>query len=354
MDIDLFDYNLPKTLISQKLVLPRDKCKLLVYNRDTKKIQHRIFSDVLSYLDKNDALVLNDTKVFPSRLMGEKETGGKIEIFLLKPVDNNFSSTVNNKWYILTNKKLHNHSKIVFKKNKQVILTGTIYNDVDNIKIKFDDKGKMLWTKIYELGNMPLPPYIKSQKDQKHYQTIYAKNLGSCAAPTAGFHFTNRLLEKLKTKGVKIEYITLNVGLGTFKPIKVDKVEDHYMDMEYLSIDKATAHRLTQYKNQGKNIVAVGTTVVRTLESIYVGKKFKDNIKKTNIFIYPGYQFKAIDKFITNFHFPRSTPLMMVAAFLMAYQKDFDLSRNEVLRIYKEAVKKKYKFYSFGESMMIM
>jgi S-adenosylmethionine:tRNA ribosyltransferase-isomerase len=201
---------------------------------------------------------------------------------------------------------------------------------------------------------MPLPPYIKSQKDQKHYQTIYAKNLGSCAAPTAGFHFTDKLIKRLKIKGVKIEYITLNVGLGTFKPIKVDHIEDHRMDTEYLSIDKNTAARLTQYKNQGKNIVAVGTTVVRTLESIYDGKQFRDNIKKTNIFIYPGYKFKSIDKFITNFHFPRSTPLMMVAAFLMDYQKDFDLSRNEVLRIYKEAVKKKYKFYSFGESMMII
>jgi len=354
MDIDLFDYDLPKKLISQKLVLPRDKCKFLIYNRDTKKIQHRIFSDVLNYLDKDDVIVLNDTKVFPSRLVGEKETGGKVEIFLLNPINNDFSIKVIEKWYILTNKKLHNHSQVVFKKNKKIILTGTIYNDVDNIKIKFDAKGKALWTKIYELGNMPLPPYIKSQKDQKHYQTIYAKNLGSCAAPTAGFHFTDKLIKRLKIKGVKIEYITLNVGLGTFKPIKVDHIEDHRMDTEYLSIDKNTAARLTQYKNQGKNIVAVGTTVVRTLESIYDGKQFRDNIKKTNIFIYPGYKFKSIDKFITNFHFPRSTPLMMVAAFLMDYQKDFDLSRNEVLRIYKEAVKKKYKFYSFGESMMII
>jgi S-adenosylmethionine:tRNA ribosyltransferase-isomerase len=201
---------------------------------------------------------------------------------------------------------------------------------------------------------MPIPPYIKSQKDQKHYQTVYAKNLGSCAAPTAGFHFTERLLKKLKTKGVKIEYITLNVGLGTFKPIKVDKIEDHRMDTEYLSIDKATAERLTKFKKEGKNIVAVGTTVVRTLESIYDGKKFKDNIKKTNIFIYPGYTFKAIDKFITNFHFPRSTPLMMVSAFVMDEQKDFDMARKEILRVYGEAIKKKYMFYSFGESMLIL
>lgn len=354
MDVDLFNYDLPQKLISQKLVLPRDKCKFLVYNRDTGKIQHRIFSDVVEYLNKNDVLVLNNTKVFPSRLIGEKETGGKVEIFLLKPIDNDFSIKVSNKWYILTNKKLMNLSKIVFRKNKKIILTGTIYNDVDNIKIKFDQTGKSLWEKIYLLGHMPLPPYIKNQKDQKHYQTIYAKNLGSCAAPTAGFHFTERLLKKLKSKGIKIEYVTLNVGLGTFKPIKVDKVEDHIMDTEYLSIDQNTAERLTKYKQEGKKIVAVGTTVVRTLESIYDGKKFKNNIKKTNIFIYPGYKFKVIDKFITNFHLPRSTPLMLTAAFIMDKQKNFDLARNEILRTYKEAIKRKYKMYSFGESMFII
>lgn len=354
MDVDLFNYNLPKKLISQKLVLPRDKCKFLVYNRDTKKIRHCIFSDIADYLNKDDVLVLNNTKVFPSRLIGEKETGGKVEIFLLKPTNNDFSLKVSDKWFILTNKKLTNLSKIVFRKNKKIILTGTIYNDVDNIKIKFDKIGKPLWEKIYLLGHMPLPPYIKSQTDQKHYQTIYAKNLGSCAAPTAGFHFTERLLKKLKSKGVKVEYVTLNVGLGTFKPIKVDKVEDHIMDTEYLSINKQVAERLTQYKKQGKKIVAVGTTVVRTLESIYDGKKFKNNLEKTNIFIYPGYKFKAIDKFVTNFHWPRSTPLMLTAAFIMDYQQDFEMSRLEILRIYNEAIKKRYKFYSFGESMMII
>jgi len=201
---------------------------------------------------------------------------------------------------------------------------------------------------------MPIPPYIKSKKDQKHYQTVYAKNLGSCAAPTAGFHFTENLLKKIIKKGVKVEYVTLTVGLGTFKPIKTDKVEDHKMDTEYLNIDNKVAKRLGQYKKQGKKIVAVGTTVVRTLESIYDGKKFKSNIKKTNIFIYPGYKFRAIDKFITNFHFPRSTPLMMVSAFIMDKQKDFESSRSELLKIYSTAINKKYKFYSFGESMMIV
>jgi S-adenosylmethionine:tRNA ribosyltransferase-isomerase len=354
MNVDLFDYNLPKRLISQKLILPRDKCKFLVYDRKSKLIKHHIFSDIVNYLDENDVLILNDTKVFPSRLIGEKETGGKVEIFLLNPINNDFSLDVKEKWYILVNKKVEHNSKIIFKKDKKIILSGIIKKDIDTIEIKFDRKGKKLWKSIYLIGNMPIPPYIKSQKDQKHYQTVYAKNLGSCAAPTAGFHFTDNLLKKLKTKGVKIEFITLNVGLGTFKPIKVDNVEDHRMDTEFLSIDKKVAERLTKYKKEGKKMVAVGTTVVRTLESIYDGKRFKDNIRKTNIFIYPGYTFKVIDKFVTNFHFPRSTPLMMVSAFVMDKQKDFDLSRNEVLRIYNAAIKKRYMFYSFGESMMII
>ncbi len=354
MEVNLFDYILPEKLISQKLILPRDKCKFLVYDRETKKIKHNIFNEVVDYLDKNDVLVLNNTKVFPARLMGEKETGGKVEIFLLTPSDNNFSNNINSKWNILVNKKLANKSKIIFRKNKKIILTGTILNDVDKIQIKFDKKGKSLWKQIYLLGDMPIPPYIKSKKDQKHYQTVYAKNLGSCAAPTAGFHFTENLLKKIIKKGVKVEYVTLTVGLGTFKPIKTDKVEDHKMDTEYLNIDNKVAKRLGQYKKQGKKIVAVGTTVVRTLESIYDGKKFKSNIKKTNIFIYPGYKFRAIDKFITNFHFPRSTPLMMVSAFIMDKQKDFESSRSELLKIYSTAINKKYKFYSFGESMMIV
>lgn len=354
MNVDLFDYVLPKKLISQKLILPRDKCKLLVYDRDAKTVKHQIFSDIENYLGKNDVLVLNDTKVFPSRLIGEKETGGKIEVFLLNPTNNDFSVNVKERWNILVNKKIMDKSKIVFKCKGRVLLSGVVKKDVDKIEILFDKSGRSLWKAIYMVGNMPIPPYIKSQKDQKHYQTVYAKNVGSCAAPTAGFHFTERLFKKLKSRGVKIEYITLNVGLGTFRTIKVDNVEDHQMDTEYLSVDKKVAERLTKYKKEGKNIVAVGTTVVRTLESIYDGKKFKSNVSKTNIFIYPGYEFKAIDKFITNFHFPRSTPLMMVAAFVMHKLKDFNLSRDEVIRIYELAVKKKYMFYSFGESMLIL
>ncbi len=201
---------------------------------------------------------------------------------------------------------------------------------------------------------MPLPPYIKDQKDKKHYQTIYAKNIGSCAAPTAGFHFTKNLFKKLEKKGIKIEFVTLNVGLGTFKPIKVDKVEDHTMDREYLHVDKGVAKRLTTYKAKGKNIVAVGTTVVRTLESIFDGKVFRDDVSSTDIFIYPGYKFRAIDKFVTNFHLPKSTPLMMTSAFIAYKQNDVEKARKEILRIYTGAIKKKFKFYSFGDAMIII
>ncbi len=349
MDVDLFDYVLPKKLISQKLVLPRDRCKLLVYNREEKSMDHGVFYDISKYLGKDDVLVLNNTKVFPSRLMGEKETGGKIEIFLLNPVDNDFSLNVSGNWNILVNKKIQDGSKIQFKN----ILSGIINIDGGSINIKFNKEGKALWKAIYKLGNMPIPPYIKSKEDEKHYQTIYAKEVGSCAAPTAGFHFTDRLFKKLKKQGVKIEFVTLHVGLGTFEPIKVNEIEKHKMHTEFLSIDKKVAERLTKYKKEGRNIVAVGTTVVRTLESIYDGNVFRTDIKKTNIFIYPGYKFKAIDKFITNFHFPRSTPLMMVAAFIQNKQKDFDISRKELLRIYETAIKKEYLFYSFGESMFI-
>jgi len=353
MEVSLFDYVLPKKLISQKLILPRDRCKLLVYSREKKEIKHNLFCDIQNYLGKDDVLVLNNTKVFPARMTGFKETGGKIEIFLVRPIDNDFGVKVNNTWNILINKKVKEGEKISFNIKKKVVLVGIVSLISKEVTIKFEAKGKELWENIYLLGNMPLPPYIKSQKDQKHYQTVYAKNIGSCAAPTAGFHFTDRLIKKLKEKGVKIEYVTLSVGLGTFKPIKVDTVEDHKMDTEFLFVDKQTINRLNKYKKEGKKIVAVGTTVVRTLESIYVGNEFKSDILQTNIFIYPGYKFRAVDKFITNFHLPRSTPLMMVVAFIMDKQKDFELSRSELLRIYMEAIKKKYMFYSFGEAMFL-
>ncbi len=353
MDINQFDYKLPKKLISQKLTLPRDRCNFLIYNSEKRESYFKKFYHVLDYLGKDDVVVLNDTKVFPARLEGEKTTGGKIEVFLIKPIDGNFQKKVKNKWEILVNKKVEDSQEILFKKKNKIVLKGIIKKD-QSLLMGFNLKGEALWKAIYDLGNMPLPPYIKSQKDQKHYQTIYAKKVGSCAAPTAGFHFTENLIEKLLKKGVKIEYITLNVGLGTFKPIRVDDIKKHKMDTEYLKVEKDVAKRLTNYKKQGKRIIAVGTTVVRTLESVFKKGVFCDDVLQTNIFIYPGYKFKVVDAFITNFHLPRSTPLMMTAGFLMQKHGDFETAKKELFKIYNSAVAKKYKFYSFGDAMMII
>lgn len=239
--------------------------------------------------------------------------------------------------------------EISFYKGKKLLLTGRIKNTrIDKeLEIDFNLKGIDLMKSVFEIGEMPLPPYIKNydKNKGKNYQTVYADIIGSCAAPTAGFHFTKELIKKIQRKGIKIEYITLNVGIGTFLPIKVDQVEKHQMHKEYYEVSRQTADNLNRYKKEGRKIVAVGTTSVRTLESIFKSGKFKSGSGFTNIFIYPGYTFKSVDQFITNFHLPRSTPLMMVSAFIE--------SRLETLRIYKEAIKKKYLFYSFGDSMLI-
>lgn len=350
MDINLFDYYLPKKLISQKPILPRDHCKLLIYNRQNHQIHHKKFYELGDELDKNSVLVLNNTKVYPARLYGVKSTGGKIEILLLGPVNNKFNlSALSNLWNILVSRKVKNKEEIRFYYQEKCLLQGTIIkkNDTNNLMMKFNSRGLSLMKKIYQLGQMPLPPYIKNYDKTKgrYYQTAYAKKIGSCAAPTAGFHFTQKLLNQLKKKGIKIEYITLNVGLGTFKPIKVTKVEEHKMDKEYFEVSRKTAKCLTQYKKEGKKIIAVGTTSVRVLETIFQNNQFKAGSGFTDLFIYPGYQFKAVDEFITNFHLPRSTPLMMVAAFIG--------SSEEVIRIYQRAIRKKYRFYSFGDAMLI-
>lgn len=350
MNIQLFDYELPKNLISQKPIVPRDHCKLLVYNKETKTIKHKKFYDIVDELDKNSVLVLNDTKVYPARLYGKKLTGGKIEIFLLGTTNNKFSlDNLSNSWNILVNKKVKDKEEIKFYLKNKVVLSGIIVNkgqDTD-LKIEFNTKGRNLMHKIWQLGQIPLPPYIKNYNKHKgkYYQTIYAKHFGSCAAPTAGFHFTKNLLNKIIKKGIKIEYITLNVGIGTFKPIKTQNIEQHHMHKEYFEVSKTTAKHLNTYRQQGKKIVAVGTTCVRVLETIVKDNQFVSGAGFTDIFIYPGYNFKGVDQFITNFHLPRSTPLMMVAAFVGLPE--------ETLRIYTEAICKKYKFYSFGDAMFI-
>lgn len=356
MDIQEFNYFLPKDLISQKPIIPRDSCKLFVYNRKTQKREHIIFKEIIKFFNKGDTLVLNDTKVFPARMYGTKKTKGKIEVFLLNPIDNNFNpDKINNKWYVLLNKKFNLNEEIIFLKNNKVFLKGQVIQADDKIVFEFNKKGRELIKKIYLLGNMPIPPYIKNtnKKDLEKYQNVYAKNLGSCAAPTAGFHFTNNLLKKIKAKGVNVVYITLHVGLGTFKPIEVSKIEKHKMDKEYYIINKKTADILNKTRQNKNKIFAVGTTVVRTLESVY-DNSFKEASGFTDIYIYPGHKFKAIDCFITNFHLPKSTPLMMLAGFINNEVQNKIKSKNILLDLYKEAIQKEYLFYSFGEAMLII
>ena len=356
MDIHDFDYFLNKDLISQKPITPRDSCKLFVYNRKTKEREHIIFKEIIKFFNKGDTLVLNDTKVFPARMYGTKNTKGKIEVFLLNSIDNNFTpQQISSKWHVLLNKKFKINEEIVFLKNEKVILKGKVIEANDKIIFEFNKSKMDLVKSIYTLGNMPIPPYIKNtnKKDLEKYQNVYAKNLGSCAAPTAGFHFTNSLLKKLELKGVNIVYITLHVGLGTFKPIQVNEVEKHKMDKEYYVVSKNTADILNKTRQNKNKIFAVGTTVVRTLESAY-SNGFKETSGFTDIYIYPGYNFKAVDCFITNFHLPKSTPLMMLAGFINQEVQNKKMSKDILLDLYKEAIKKEYLFYSFGEAMLII
>lgn len=336
MTTDEFDFELPNELIAQTPLEKRDASKLLILNKDTGEIEHKHFTDIVDYLNKGDVLVVNDTKVIPARLYGIKEdTKAVIEILMLKDKENN-------KWECLA-------------KPAKRIKIGTIVNFSDKLKAKCIDvqeEGIRIFEFIYdgilfeildELGTMPLPPYIHEKlKDKNRYQTIYAKNEGSAAAPTAGLHFTNELLDKIKAKGVIIAPITLHVGLGTFRPVNVTDVTKHKMHSEFYQMSKETADILN---NHSGNVVAVGTTSVRTLETIInLYGEFKECSGWTDIFIYPGYQFKAIDELITNFHLPKSTLIMLVSAFAT---KDY------IMKAYNEAIKNNYRFFSFGDSMFI-
>ena len=336
-----FYYDLPEELIAQEPVYPRDSSRLLVYSKNQNKIEHKVFKDILDYLTDRDVLVINNTKVIPARIYGtKKETGAKIEFLLLK-------------------RENLNTYEILAKPGKKVKV-GTIVEFSDNLSaeiieerkeiggklVKFNVKEGTLETELDRIGEMPLPPYIRKKlDDQNRYQTVYAKKAGSSAAPTAGLHFTEELLEKVKQKGVKIEEVCLEVGLGTFRPVQVDKLEDHHMHSEKIIVSKETAERLNEYKRQGKRIIAVGTTSIRTLESAAVNKnQIASCEKETSIFIYPGYEFKFVDAIITNFHLPESTLIMLISAFL---------SREKTLEIYNTAVKEKYRFFSFGDAMFL-
>lgn len=340
MKTDDFDYELPEELIAQVPLEDRTQSRLLVVDKNTGKKKDDKFYNIINYLNKGDVLVLNDTKVMPARLIGTKEeTGAVIEVLLLKNIKDN-------DWECLV-------------KPAKRIKVGTIVTFGDGLLkakcIDEEQEGIRKFTFLYEgifyeildkLGTMPLPPYIKTKlEDQSRYQTVYAKNIGSAAAPTAGLHFTKELLKEIEAKGITVCYVTLHVGLGTFRPVNVEDVTKHKMHSEYYSITKETADILNKAKEENRNIVAVGTTTTRTLETIMTKyNTFKECSGWTDIFIYPGYTFKGVDCLITNFHLPKSTLIMLVSAFS---------SKEIILDAYNYAVKNKYRFFSFGDAMFL-
>lgn len=339
MLVNDFDYNLPEELIAQTPLEKRSTSRLLVVNRKTESVEDKHFYDIIDYLDSNDVLVLNNTKVLPSRIFGNKvDTNALIEVLLLKEIEDY--------WEVLV--RPARRVKVGSIINFNNLFTGEIINKFEDgiCHIKFIYQGVFL-NLLEQLGQMPLPPYIHEiLKDQSRYQTIYAKDLGSAAAPTAGLHFDNELIEKIKAKGVEIVYVTLHIGLGTFRSVSVENIEDHKMHSEFYHMDSFAAERLNLAKANNKRIISVGTTSTRTLESIYTKYgKFLEISEDTNIFIYPGYKFKAVDALITNFHLPKSTLIMLVSAF---YSKD------KIMKVYEHAIKEKYRFFSFGDAMFII
>ena len=340
MDVKDFDYYLPEELIAQDPLEDRSSSRLMVLDKKTGEIQHKIFKDILDYLKPGDCLVLNNTKVIPARLFGVKEgTQAKIEILLLKRKENDIWETL-----VKPGKKAKPGTKIIFGDG---LLVGEVIDVVEdgNRLIQFSYEG--IFEEILDqLGQMPLPPYIThTLKDKNRYQTVYAKYDGSAAAPTAGLHFTKELLEKVKTKGVDIAEVTLHVGLGTFRPVKVENVLDHHMHSEFYMVSAEAAEKINATKDRGGRVISVGTTSTRTLESAAdESGRLKECSGWTEIFIYPGYKFKLIDCLITNFHLPQSTLVMLVSALA---------GREHVLAAYEEAVKEKYRFFSFGDAMFI-
>ena len=339
MKTDDFDYYLPENLIAQTPLLQRDASRLLILDKKTGQIEHKHFSDIIDYLNKGDVLVLNDTKVMPARLYGIKEeTNATIEILMLKE-----NST--NTWTCLAKpaKRVKEGSVIVFSDKLKAKCVGIGEDGIRIMQFIYDG---IFYEILDELGEMPLPPYIHQKlKDKDRYQTVYAKNIGSAAAPTAGLHFTEELLERAKEKGVLIEYITLHVGLGTFRPVAVEDVTKHKMHSEFYCMSKETAEVLNKAKKENRRIISVGTTSTRTLETIAnLYGEFKECQGWTEIFIYPGYEFKAINALITNFHLPKSTLIMLVSALA---------GKENIMAAYNEAVKMEYRFFSFGDAMFI-
>ena len=340
MKVSDFNYNLPEELIAQTPIAKRDESRLMVLNKDNKKIEHKIFKDIIEYLKPGDVLVRNNTKVIPARIYGKKETGANVEFLLLNNIEGDVWESI-----VRPGNKLHVGTKVIFG-------DGLLKAEILDIlpggtrKVKFEYDG--IFNEILDqIGLMPLPPYIHEElKEKDRYQTVYAKFQGSAAAPTAGLHFTDELLAKLEEKGVEIANVTLHVGIGTFRPVKVENIEEHHMHSEHFYIKKEDVEKINKAKQEGRRVIAVGTTSCRVLESIADENGFvKETEEDTSIFIYPGYKFKCINGLITNFHLPESTLLMLVSALA---GKEF------IMGAYEEAVNEKYRFFSFGDAMLII
>ncbi len=334
-----FWYDLPEELIAQTPLQKRDTSRLMVVDKETGEVSHKYFSDILSYLNPGDCLVMNDSRVLPARLLGHRPSGGAVEVLLLRDLGYK-------KWECLTKpgRKMQVGQEVIFGNGELTATVCDVQEDGNRI-VEFHYDG--IFLEILErLGKMPLPPYIKEELgDQERYQTVYSREVGSAAAPTAGLHFTKELLERIAEKGVSLAFVTLHVGLGTFRPVKAEDIKEHHMHAELCQISAETAHILNDTKKNGGRIVCVGTTSCRTLESLVnEDGSFSEKSKWTDIFIYPGYQFKAMNALITNFHLPESTLLMLISAFA---------GREKILGAYEIAVKERYRFFSFGDAMFL-
>lgn len=349
MNINDFDYQLPKELIAQRPLVERDGCRLMVLDREKKTIAEKVFRDIIDYLRPGDCLVMNDSRVIPARIFGVKEgTGARIEFLLIKRLDGDLWETM-----VRPGRRLKPGDVVSFSEDDSFKATVEGYGQDGTRHVRFQYDGIFL-ERLEELGHMPLPPYIErpsDRQDRDMYQTVYAHEDGSVAAPTAGLHFTDQLLARIREKGVKTAYVTLHVGIGTFRPVKVENIEEHHMHFEEYTVSEETARLVNETVRGGGRIVAVGTTSVRTLESaaVFDEKEGRHLLRalsgSTGIFIYPGYRFKLTDALITNFHLPKSTLLMLISAFY---------DREEILRAYEQAVANKYRFFSYGDAMLII
>ena len=339
MELSEFYYQLPEELIAQTPISKRDESRLMVLDKKNGDIQHEIFKNIINYLNSGDCLVINNTKVLPARLLGKKETGANVEFVLLNNIEGDIWEAM-----VRPGNKLHIGTKVIFGDGLLKAEILDVLKDGTR-KVKFEYQG--IFNEILDrIGLMPLPPYIhESLKENDRYQTVYAKYNGSAAAPTAGLHFTQELLDKIKSKGVQIANVTLHVGIGTFRPVKEKNIEDHHMHTEHYYIKKEDAEKINNAKKSGKRVIAVGTTSCRTLETVADENGFvKECEGDTSIFIYPGYKFKCMDALITNFHLPESTLLMLVSALA---------GKENIMNAYKKAIEEKYRFFSFGDAMFI-